>query len=296
MSDYSFKHLYHNGEDRSRVASGFFDNSSGEGIRRLKQMALVSHCRELERLAVMQRRVARHYFRLLDANRRLRVRAAGMPKSFGTMLADAMDAERQRIGRELHTGVGQSLAGIHVHASLIESTLPHPPESVRKSLDLISSLAAGALEQVRGVSRRLYVPAWQAQPLVEALRSLWDNSGIAEKFAGTLALDELSTEPSLEVRRALYLAAQEGLANAIQHADAGSLSLSLCEQRNRITLIVEDDGAGFGPPTDLLRPPASAGIGLRALRDLVHELGGELHAEGGPQGTRLTISFLSVHE
>jgi len=292
------------------LASGFFEDNQGDCVRRLQQMARLADpagsgpaspdpllsCRDLQRLASMQLRAARNYFRLLEADRELRARASGTPKTMGAVLADSLEAERQRLARELHTGVGQALAGIHVHVHLLEAALPDPPEPVRKSLNRIAALAGAALEQVRGVSRRLYLPAWQAQSLVEALRSLWEASGITEKFAGTLDLRELSAEPPLEVRRAIYLAAQEGISNAIQHADARRVRMSLAEEGGRIALEVADDGFGFRAPEDLARPAASAGVGLRSMRDLARQLGGELQTQSTPEGAKLIVSFPVIHE
>ena len=245
------------------MAPEFFESVQGDGIRRLQQMArcgsgaAAASCRGLQRLASMQHHASRNYFRLLEADHHLHARArSGASKSVGTILAESLEAERQRLGRELHTGVGQALAGIHVHVSLIETSMPDPPEPVRKSLSQIAALARTALEQVRGVSRKLYIPAWQAQSLEEALRDLWEASGISEKFAGTLDLDALSVEPPPEVRRAIYLAAQEAISNVIQHADARRVRMSLREAAAHITLEVADDGSGFRAPAE------PAGIGL----------------------------------
>jgi signal transduction histidine kinase len=126
------------------------------------------------------------------------------------------------------------------------------------------------------------------------LRNLWETSGIPEKFSATLSLQEISPEPPPEVRRALYLAAQEGISNVIQHANATRARLSLCLENSRITLTVADNGSGFRPPA--IAPTAAAGIGLRSLRDLAHELGGDLETIGGPQGATLIISFPVIHE
>jgi len=247
-------------------------------------------CRELERLASLQQQLSRNYFRLLEAHRVLRSQSA--PKSPGAILTEELNRERQRLGRELHTGVGQALAGIHIHVGNIQEWLTDPPERVRISLGHIASLASNALDEVRAVSRRLYVPAWQAHGLPEALRKLWEDSGIPEKFGGSsLELQKLSAEPPLDVRAALYRAAQEGLSNVIRHANAHRVRLALHEERGRITLEVEDDGSGFTPPADLAQPSASAGIGLRSMRELARELGGDLQIQSGPQGTKLTISF-----
>jgi signal transduction histidine kinase len=293
----------------TELASGFLPNRSGDAVRSIPQMARLTvptvsapgradHSvsgGELQRLVSMQHRAARNYFRLLEADRQLRARVRGTPQTIGTILADSLEAERQRLARELHTGVGQALAGIHVHLSLLEASLRNPPEAVRQSLNRISSLAATALQQVRGVSRRLYVPDWQVQPLGEALRNLWETSGIPEKFAATLDLRELSSEPSPEVRRAIYLVAQEGISNAIQHADAGHFRMSLGEQAGRITLELADDGSGFHAPADPERPAAAAGIGLRSMRDLARQVGGDLQAYSAPEGAKLTISFPVMH-
>lgn len=275
------------------LASGFLESVPGDAVHRLQQLADVAPCAELERLAAMQNRASRRYFRLVEAHQELRARTGTAPRSTASVLADAMDAERKRLGRELHTGVGQSLAGIRVHVGILEAVIPDPSEPVRKSLDRIHTLTGTALEQVRGVSRGLYVAAWQAQPLAEALRNLWESSGISEKFAGTLDLRPPAAEPALEVRRALYLVAQEGISNAIQHANASHVRLSLREENDRLVLEVEDDGAGSAEGA---QPAATTGIGLRSMRDLAHELGGELEARSGPQGARLTISFPVSHD
>lgn len=255
---------------------------------------LSSH--EIERLAAMQHRASRNYFRLLEADRLLRVRTGATPKTVGTILAESMEAERQRLGRELHTGVGQALAGIQIHVSLVTSALPHPSEPVRRSLHQIEQLAAVALEQVRGVSHRLYVPSWQAKPLVAALRDLWVGSGISDKFAATLDLSPLACEPAPEVRRAIYLVAQEGISNAIQHADARHVRMSLRQQAGRITLELADDGSGFRPMPDPEQSRSSAGIGLRSMRDLARQLGGDLQTRSNADGASLIISIPGTHE
>ena len=195
----------------------------------------------------------------------------------GAMLADTLEAERQRLGRELHTGVGQALAGIHVHVGLLEAAIPDPPErGPQKPRPALRPWLVPRWRKCAASRSVLYVPAWQAQPLVEALRDLWESSGISEKFAGTLDLHAPAAEPAPEVRRAVYLVAQEGISNAIQHADARRVRLSLREEGGRMTLEVADDGSGFHAAADSGRPAETPGIGLRSMRDLARQLGGDL--------------------
>lgn len=273
--------------------SGVLGRDPGEHIRRLQQMAQPAECRELEILAAMEHRTTRNYFRLLEAERRLHARVPQARRGSGAMLAQAIETERQRIGRELHTAVGQALAGIRVHVSLIREAITTPPEPLSRGLDRIELLSDAALEQVRNVSRRLYTPTWQMHSLSEALRILWESSGIPEKFDATLTLNWHSPEPPPDVRRAVYLAAQEGISNIIQHANATRVRMILAEHHGGVMLTLEDNGSGFAPPSASAAP---AGIGLRALSDLADELGGEFETTSGPGGARLTISFPVIHE
>jgi signal transduction histidine kinase len=233
----------------------------------------------LERLLEMQHQVLRGYFRLLEADRMLRARTGGA----------ALERERRRLGRELHTGVGQALAGIHIHLAIVQESLAETPESVRLALERIGLLAHDALEQVHAVSRGLWAPAWQAQPLPEALRNLWNTSGVPQRFDAVLDVRELASDPPPQVRAALYRAAQEGLTNAIRHSQARRVRLSLREEGGRIILEVADDGRGF--ELDLGQPRGSAGIGLHALRELAAQLGGEFQVNSSPKGTRVAMSF-----
>jgi signal transduction histidine kinase len=265
----------------------FFEIHSGNSISRLQQRARVAenYGHELERLALMQLQASRNYYRLLEAHDRLRARTRP-ERSLGTILADSLDAERKRLGRELHTGVGQALAGIHIHVKLAEAQLPELCEPLRQSFSQITMLAATALEQVRGVSRRLYIPAWQSQPLLGALRSLWEASGISATLEASIEMCDIG-EPPLETRRAIYLVAQEGISNVIQHADASRVRMTLRKDADRFTLEIEDNGSRLAAA----EPDSSApsGIGLRSMRDLARELGGDLELRATAHGSQLTL-------
>jgi signal transduction histidine kinase len=185
----------------------------------------------------------------------------------------------------LHTGAGQSLSAIKVHIELIEGKAPKLPAEVRGLLDRIAQLTRDAAAEVSAVSRRLHPLDWQAMGLVEALRKLWDKSGIAERFQSSLNLAELRNEPSHPVRVALYRIAQESISNTIRHSGATRLSLSLEEKAARITLRIEDNGSGFDPTQP------QAGLGLRAIRDQVRNLEGDMHVDSGAHGTKMEVTI-----
>jgi len=201
-----------------------------------------------------------------------------------------VEHERQRLGRELHTGIGQLLAAIRIQLELIEVKGLHPTAEIADELACIGMLADDALEQVRTVSKGLYLPAWQTMPLDDALLQLWERSGMAQRFTGGVRLGPLPGEPDAETKSLLYRAAQEGLSNVVRHASAHRVDLALNADDDRLTLTVADDGIGFDPAGALARAASACGIGLRAIREQAAGLGGRFRVESGISGTRLELS------
>lgn len=232
----------------------------------------------------------RHYFRLEKVERRLSDRAHRNRRRDGRAAIRQIELERQRLGRELHTGVGQMLAAIRLQLEVISSQWTSPPEPVEQALGRISNLAGSALDQVRGISRRLHPPEWQRLRLETALEQLWDSSGIPQRFASSLDLHPLFFEPALEIKALLYRAAQEALSNVIRHSQATSVHLSLEPLQNVLILTISDNGVGFDPAGLSAPPSLTAGIGLRSIREQAADLGGQVTVETGTGGTKLVVS------
>jgi signal transduction histidine kinase len=250
----------------------------------LRERAADQIARNADPLAALQSRTLANYFRLLRTQQALDSRLERGRGNPAAMISEQLERERARLARELHTGAGQLLSAIKVHVELIESKAPELPPEIRGYLDRIAQLARDAAAEISAVSRRLHPLDWQAMGLVEALRKLWHASGIPERFQGSLHLADLPAEPPHPVRVALYRIAQEAISNVIRHADATRLSLTLDEQAGPITLRIEDNGKGF----DTGRPD-SGGIGLRAIRDQVRNLDGDLQMTSGAAGTTLEV-------
>jgi two-component system NarL family sensor kinase len=202
-----------------------------------------------------------------------------------------MENERRRLGRELHTGVGQLLAAIRLQSELIATRLVNPEDAVTQALDRIERLVQDALDQVRSISSRIYPPRWQQVSLEGALRHLWTLSGIPERFEANLQLAPLGREPDLEFKILIYRAAQEGLANIARHSRAVRVSLILETVENQLILRIRDNGVGFDPALAFSRDNhTKAGIGLHTIRDQAEGLGGKMSIESGPHGTTLEVS------
>ena len=233
----------------------------------------------------------RHYLRLQLAERDLSTFAHSRRCGAGRGAVRQVDLERQRVGRELHTGVGQMLAAIRLQLEIVAALLPGPPALVQHALNRISTLANDALQQVRSVSTRLYPPEWQRLTLEAALQQLWDLSGIPQRFEASLRLPPLPHEPDLEVKVLIYRAAQEALSNIARHARATRVDAALETRDDSAILTIRDDGVGFDVAR-LLRGPANvaSGIGLRSIREQAVALGGNFEIQSGPAGTGLVLS------
>jgi two-component system NarL family sensor kinase len=215
----------------------------------------------------------------------------------GSVVLRQLELERQRLGRELHTGVGQTLTAMRLQLDLISRHCPDPPEAARAALERLSVLTRDAAEQVRGISRRLHPPEWQRLTLEEAARQLWELSGIPQSLQASLRIEALPQQPALPVKVLVYRALQEALSNVSRHSRASRVEavLKICD--NRLWLTVQDNGAGFDLAALEMAPASLAsGIGLRSLRELAASLDAKLAVESGPNGTKLALSAPTSRE
>lgn len=190
-----------------------------------------------------------------------------------------LDAERERLGRELHAGVGQPLAGIQMNLEILDSCAASLPAPAAAALDRLHRLADEALEQTRALAHRLHPPAWQQLPVVVALRQLFENSGIETVFA----VDSSLAEPRHSARVALYRCAQECLSNVIRHSGATRVEVSLRLTGRRIELAVGDNGHGI--------TQVGNGMGIASIRERAAELGGSATVSSNHTGTTVVVSI-----
>lgn len=187
-------------------------------------------------------------------------------------LMRAQEDERTRIARELHDGVNQQLALLAIRASAGD----------RRLHELIQETA----EEVRRISHNLHPAALEHAGLVGALETLAEE--VAANWVGSLRFTHTGTaeSPGTDVGLVLYRIAQEGLVNAIRHADATVIEMRLALASNAITLMIEDDGRGF----DLEAANRRGGLGLLSMEERVVLVGGSIVVEAAAgRGTRLRI-------
>ena len=178
------------------------------------------------------------------------------------------EEERRRIAEALHNGVGQLLYATRLHLD----TLP-PTEPLRASQDLLNE----AIRATRSISFELTPPALEDFGLATALRELVKRIP-PRSLAVALHLPDLGAALSAPLQTAVYRIVQELLNNAMKHAQAQEVFVSLVREDDQLHLSVEDDGIGF----DATAPTSGHGIGLAGIRTRVGLLGGTFEVKSRP--------------
>jgi signal transduction histidine kinase len=200
-------------------------------------------------------------------------------------LSVAQEEERRRLSRELHDQVGQSVTGLSLGLKALERTGSAPVAA----LQALQAMASEIGRDIHRAAADLRPSALDDLGLEKALAALAANSGQPEDLRVDIeAVGDVSGLPA-EVEILVYRAIQEALNNVLKHARARNVSVVLERSRDKLRVIIEDDGVGFDPdlPADPDRPPPLGLLGMRERLDLV---GGAMTIESAPgAGTTLFI-------
>jgi signal transduction histidine kinase len=201
--------------------------------------------------------------------------------------------ERNRLARNLHDSVTQTIFSMRLTAEAANMLLEQNPERAGTELEKLQTLAKSALAEMRSLVFELRPTAVSELGLVPALRH---HIMTLERQHG-LAVDlQVSGEPhlsELEAQR-LFRITQEALNNVVKHAQTDKACLTLRFENNSIFLQVEDHGKGFDPQ-DLTA--AEDHMGLVGMQERVEAMGGILTIDSHPgQGTCVTVEMTSTAE
>lgn len=214
--------------------------------------------------------------RLIDDLVRTRDELAASQREAGRL------AERQRLAREIHDTLAQGLAGIVLLAREAAAELPADPQAAGALLREVEQTAAGNLAEARRFVHALTPPALDDATLTDALRRL------ATAADAAFHLDGAPYPLPVEAEVALLRLTQEALANAVRHAAARHIAVTLAYLDDAVTLDVYDDGVGFDPST----APGPGSFGLHGMRERIAALGGSLTVESAPgEGTAVAVSL-----
>jgi two-component system, NarL family, sensor histidine kinase UhpB len=191
-----------------------------------------------------------------------------------THALDAQEGERQRVARELHDEVGQSLTAVVLQLGRVERTVP---AELRPEVAEVRETARASLEEVRQIAQRLRPEALDELGLQSALETLAERVADQGGLRVGSRLDDRLPTLSATAELVIYRVAQEALTNTLRHARASHAVMALRADAEEVVLSVIDDGRGLQG-----RPP---GAGIQGMRERAMLAGARIdirdRAEGG---------------
>ncbi len=193
--------------------------------------------------------------------------------------------ERNRIAREIHDGLGHTLAAQTIQ---INNTLLFWQSNQDKALAFLKQakqLGADALLEIRRSVSVLRSNPLQGKSLELAIEKLLTDFQQTTGIQPTYKIDLPLSLPT-EVNTTLYRIVQESLTNIYKHAEAIAVTIQLQQQAGMVHLSIEDNGKGFNPTQN------TTGFGLQGMRERALALGGQFHIHSQPEtGCRIDVSL-----
>src|SRR5213594_70997 len=267
-------------EDRSRhTTHGELDEETQRDYRRLKQLQLV--VQHIESSAAY----------LLGSGIDPSSDSADVSVEVAQRVLGSLEAERERLYRDVHDGPAQVLANAIFEVEYLERIAERAPAEVRQTLRTELSNLKGqfrsSLDSVRAMIYDLRPPELTELGLAEAIRnyaSEWQTRcGI--KVSSQLDLKDTGLTPMAEL--AVYRVMQEALQNVHKHAHASAVGMAWSRANESWVLHVTDDGIGF----DLVKAARhKKSVGLLSMRERAELIGGSLQIQSTPgKGTAVTL-------
>ncbi|PLX11261.1 MAG: hypothetical protein C0597_15390 [Marinilabiliales bacterium] len=200
-------------------------------------------------------------------------------------MIDGQELERQRLSRELHDGLGQSILAIKMRLERIASA---NPEKLKKIMDEVQDLFANTINEVRSISNNLMPAVLNEFGLVDALvnlcREVSGSTGINVEFNH----ESLSLTLDAKIKTYLYRISQEALNNIIKHSKAKDAFITISSNEASVSLQIEDNGIGF----NYIDNRKLCGNGISNMKERVHLLDGNIEIRSEKQnGTTIKINI-----
>jgi len=203
-------------------------------------------------------------------------------------LITAREEERRRLRRDLHDGVGPTLAALGLKAGSLRHVIPNDPDTAVVQATELRDQIRGVIADIRRAVYALRPPALDELGLIQALREQ-----AAQSTAQGLHVSVEAPEPmpalSAAVEVAVYRITLEALTNVLRHAEARHCQVKLSVGVD-LELTISDDGHG-------LAESQHSGVGLVSMRERATELGGAFKVESSPAGgTVIRVNLPLSHE
>ena len=195
--------------------------------------------------------------------------------------------ERERLARELHDAVSQTLFSAGMIADATPTLWEKDPATGRQNMEMLSTMIRGASAEMRSLLLELRPDTLRDQTLGMLLETLAVAARARSQAEVSLNI-EGDCQLAEDVTLALHRIAQESLNNIAKHAQAGAIQIDLRCNPEAVTLRIKDDGRGFDPQTI---PSGHLGIGI--MRERAHRIGATIEIDSKPgAGTSVMVSWV----
>jgi signal transduction histidine kinase len=194
-------------------------------------------------------------------------------------LITTREEERRRLRRDLHDGLGPTLATLALKIDTARNLLTSNPTSADQLLVETKEQIQETLGDIRRLVYNLRPPALDELGLVKAVRAYVDQQNLDGLRISVEDAGNLSSLPAA-VEVAAYRIALEGFTNITRHAQASSADIRIYPETNSLIVEVIDDGIG-------LPDPIPVGVGVASMRERAEELGGRLELSSQRTGTQV---------
>jgi signal transduction histidine kinase len=216
---------------------------------------------------------------MADRERTVGRRYADLYRETRDRLVRAQEEERSRIARDLHDGIAQTLTALTL---TLDAVAKGAPAASARAIERSRELAGDALADTRLAAERIRPPRLAEYGLAGALRSM------ASPIGGRIAV---SVEPAAEIRLPAeieldaYRIAEEAIRNALRHASASRIAVSLATLPGALRLVVADNGVGFDRTA--IDPHR---LGVLGMAERADAIGGSLSIDStAGQGTHVEL-------
>lgn len=194
-------------------------------------------------------------------------------------LVTAREEERRRLRRDLHDGLGPTLASLTLKMDVVRNVLRSDPEQAEQLLAELKQQTQATIQDIRTLVYELRPPTLDELGLIGAIQNFIDGQTAIRPKIILETSDQLPPLPAaFEV--AVYRIALEGLTNILRHANANNATIKIVVQRDQLVVEILDDGVG-------LTSDFSPGVGLASMQERAEELGGAIEIVPRKPGTRI---------
>ena len=201
------------------------------------------------------------------------------------------EEEKQKIARELHDSIGQTLTSIRLNLEILKEGLSEDEDKLAKIKD-IYILIENATTEIREISHKLKPRVLDDFGLIPSLRALCNDISKSSGIKGVFESFKLNERLNPELETGLYRIAQEALNNIVKYSFAKEFSLQLVKHPDFLRLMIEDDGVGFDLEKTRFDPAKKDCMGLINMSERTLSLKGKFNIDskiGG--GTEIIVEI-----